>query len=93
MDDGGLYSIKSTTMVDIGKVQTPDGELPVLRGWRSQGFCLDHPPIVYLGWKMEEWRYHYQGTYKIHYVLWKDVIYVMDNQFAKHLIPITEEFS
>ena len=28
------------------------------------------------------------NTNKIHYVLWQDKIYVMDNQFAKHVIPV-----
>lgn len=93
MIDGGLYSIKSTTMVDIGITNTTnEGNLPVLRGWRCSDVSINHQPFVYLGWKMEDWKYHYQGTHKIHYILWRATVFVMDNQFAKHVVPLTEEF-
>jgi hypothetical protein len=88
MTDGALYEIKPQTIVELtstGTSASPDYH--VLKGWRKWDHCEKRPPFIYLGYKYEDWRYNYQGTNKIHYVLWKEDIYVMDNQFAKHVVP------
>lgn len=92
MVEGGLYSIKATTMLVEGVHETPESEMPVLKGWRHKSLETSYPPIIYMGWKMEKWMYQYLQTFKIHYVLWKGTIYVMDNQFAKHVVPITSDY-
>ena len=92
MEEGALYKIKPNISLDrhqrIGPVKP---QYPVLRGWRdvfSRHDSSEYPPFVYLGYKQEEWAYHYQHTNKIHYVMWQGEIWVMDNQFAKHIIPV-----
>ena len=44
--------------------------------------------ITYLCAKHEDWIYSFKHTSKVHYVLWKEDIYIMDNQFAKHIEPV-----
>ena len=91
MKEGKLYQIKPQTMIESGKANASVGApyYPILRGWRKWDYSEERPPFIYLGWKMEDWTYHYLNTNKIHYVLWKEDIYVMDNQFAKHIIPVS----
>ena len=88
MKEGQLYEIKPQTIVETSHTGTSACNLPVLKGWRKWDYDEVRPPMIYLGWKMEDWTYHYQHTNKIHYVLWKEDIYVMDNQFAKHIVPV-----
>tara|TARA_B100000287_G_C20384047_1_gene682805 strand:+ start:417 stop:725 length:309 start_codon:yes stop_codon:yes gene_type:complete len=90
MIEGNLYEIKPTTIVETGPafLSSSAPEYQVIKGWRKWDYDEKRPPFIYLGWKMENWTYHYQQTNKIHYVLWKEDIYVMDNQFAKHIIPV-----
>lgn len=91
MIEGNLYEIKPQTIVQLGA--TGNGGSPdylVLKGWRQWNHMEKRPPFIYLGYKYEDWRYNYQGTNKIHYILWKGDMYVMDNQFAKHVIPVWE---
>mgnify|MGYP006226220321 FL=1 len=90
MKEGQLYEIKPQTIVETSHTGTsnPDAVYPVLKGWRQWDYNKERPPFIYLGWKIEPWTYHYQHTNKIHYVLWQEDIYVMDNQFAKHIIPV-----
>lgn len=83
-----MYEIKVQTIVEYGSVATDAARLPVLKGWRQGGFNKERPPFIYLGYKYEDWTYNYQHTNKIHYVLWQEDIYVMDNQFAKHVVPL-----
>ena len=90
MKEGQLYEIKPQTIVETSHTGTskPEAVYPVLKGWRQWDYNKERPPFIYLGWKIEPWTYHYQHTNKIHYVLWQEDIYVMDNQFAKHVIPV-----
>ena len=93
MKEGHLYEIKKGTVVETTSTGEFGGapNLPVLKGWRhwmDKTKPNKRPPFIYLGWKMEEWKYQYQNTNKIHYVLWKEEVYVMDNQFAKHIVPV-----
>ena len=91
MKEGQLYEIKQGTVIETSSTGGLGGapDLPVLKGWRHWASSKERrPPFIYLGWNMEDWTYHYQHTNKIHYVLWKEDIYVMDNQFAKHIVPV-----
>ena len=86
-----MYEIKQGTVIETSNTGASSPELvyPVLKGWRHiSTYPQERPPFIYLGWKIEDWTYHYQHTNKIHYVLWKECIYVMDNQFAKHIVPV-----
>ena len=87
MKEGQLYEIKPETIIEVSTASSKS-DAQVLRGWRKWDYNEKRPPFIYLGWQMEEWTYHYLDTNKIHYVLWKEDIYVMDNQFAKHIIPV-----
>ena len=91
MVEGGLYSIKPNICLRDGRTG-PAREFRVLGGWRVPEMRdgTSHPPFIYLGWKEEEWMYHYLNTHKIHYVMWKGEICVMDNSFAKHIVPVRE---
>ena len=92
MIEGSLYEIKPQTVVEshrtTGMWSSGIPDFPILKGWRQWNHNKVRPPFIYLGFKMEDWKYSYQNTSKIHYVLWKEKIYVMDNQFAKHIIPV-----
>ena len=92
MKEGQLYEIKPATVLETNSTVGSSGgapNLPILRGWRHWSNNENkRPPFIYLGWKIEDWTYAYQHTNKIHYVLWKEDIYVMDNQFAKHIVPV-----
>ena len=90
MKEGQLYEIKPQTIIETQKVSVHKDapELLAMRGWRQWDYNKVRPPFLYLGWKMEDWTYTYLHTNKIHYILWKEDIYVMDNQFAKHIIPV-----
>lgn len=88
MKEGQLYEIKPQTILETSHTGTSNCALPILKGWRKWDYDESRPPFIYLGWKMEDWTYHYQHTNKIHYILWKEDIYVMDNQFAKHIVPV-----
>jgi len=92
MTEGQLYEIKSTTIIDPGTAGPPGDALryPVLKGWKKWDYSESRPPFIYLGYKYEDWTYNYQHTNKVHYVLWKEGVYVMDNQFAKHIVPVWE---
>ena len=90
MKVGQLYTIKEGTVVETGNTGTSSCDLPVIKGWRHWMNQEKREPFLYLGWKMEDWTYEYQHTNKIHYILWKEQIYVMDNQFAKHIVPLWE---
>ena len=93
MIEGNLYEIKPQTVLDLGDIIHAEGapSFPIIRGWRQWSTCEVRPPFIYLGYKLENWTYNYYNTNKIHYILWKEDIYVMDNQFAKHIIPVWEE--
>ena len=89
MKEGQLYHIKPNTCLDgwIQKVG-PNEEYRVLMGHKTRDKKQwDHPPLVYLGFKIEEWEYDFRCTNKIHYVMWQEEIWVMDNGFGKHVIP------
>lgn len=91
MKEGALYKIKPNISLDVVQRIGPQPQFPVLRGWRDVFGSKDSsslPPFVYLGYKKEDWAYHYHHTKKIHYVMWQGDIWVMDNQFAKHIIPV-----
>ena len=90
MTEGQLYEIKPQTIIETSRTGASKSDLvyPVLKGWRQWDYNKKRPPFIYLGHKIEDWTYHYQHTNKIHYVLWKEEIYVMDNQFAKHILPV-----
>lgn len=80
--------IKPNVYVSADGFASGKQDYRVMRGWREpRREVHKYPPFVYLGWKMEDWLYAYQHTNKIHYVMWQGDIYVMDNQFAKHIIP------
>lgn len=87
-----MYLIKPQTIIDVvstkGFKDAPS--YLVLKGWRKWDFSECRPPFIYLGYKYENWTYNYQNTNKIHYVHWMGDLYVMDNQFAKHIVPIGE---
>jgi hypothetical protein len=87
MKEGGLYEIKTSTILEKGSSNSKS-LLPVLKGWRDSTSSVSRPPFLYLGWKQENWIYSHQNTSKIHYILWKELIWVMDNQFAKHIMPL-----
>jgi len=93
MTEGQLYEIKPQTIIETSHTgaSKPDLVYPVLKGWRQWNHSIKRPPFIYLGYKYEDWTYNYQHTNKIHYVLWQEGIYVMDNQFAKHIIPLHDE--
>ena len=88
MQVGKLYLIKENIQISRPDLTGPHGEYKVLRGWRLSGTVAKRDPFVYLGFKDEDWRYNYQHTSKIHYVLWQGEVWVMDNQFAKHIVPV-----
>tara|TARA_Y100001938_G_scaffold131802_1_gene189315 strand:- start:258 stop:563 length:306 start_codon:yes stop_codon:yes gene_type:complete len=92
MKEGQLYEIKPQTIVEKGGTGNISGapDYPVLKGWRKWDHNESRPPFIYLGYKYEDWVYNYQHTNKIHYVLWQGDMYVMDNQFAKHVVPVWE---
>ena len=87
MKEGALYEIKPQTIIETSYLTAGKSKLPVMKGWRQWDHNKDRAPFIYLGWKIEDWTYHYQHTNKIHYVLWQEDIYIMDNQFAKHITP------
>ena len=91
MKEGKLYEIKVGVYLETdgytGK-SDPNHAYRVLRGWRDHNAKQKHAPFVYLGHKIEDWRYNYLNTNKIHYVLYEGDIWVMDNQFAKHIVPV-----
>ena len=90
MQVGKLYEIKEGTHVEWGEHSKagPNQEYRVLRGWRDHHDNQKRSPFVYLGHKIEDWKYNYLNTNKIHYVLYLGDIWVMDNQFAKHIVPV-----
>ena len=90
MQVGKLYEIKEGTHLEWDDWSTvgPNGEYRVLRGWRDHRDNQKRAPFVYLGHKIEDWKYNYLSTNKIHYVLYLGDIWVMDNQFAKHIVPV-----
>ena len=85
-----MYLIKPHTIVETPQlnVQKNGINYTVLKGWRKFDHYEDRAPLLYLGYKYENWTYNYQHTNKIHYVHWMGDLYVMDNQFAKHVVPI-----
>ena len=87
MVEGSLYLIKPNVHINTDGYACARQSFRVMRGWRETSVHSSYPPFVYLGWKMEDWFYAYQHTNKIHYVMWQGDIYVMDNQFAKHIMP------
>ena len=93
MKEGQLYEIKATTMIELGSTSSLEGapDHPVLKGWKKWDYHEIREPLIYLGYKRENWMYNYQNTNKIHYVLWKGDMCVMDNQFAKHIVPVWEK--
>lgn len=91
MKEGSLYEIKPQTIIETSYLAAGKFDLPVMKGWRQWDYSKQRPPFIYLGWKIEDWTYHYQHTNKIHYVLWQENIYIMDNQFAKHIVPVIDE--
>ncbi len=90
MLEGKLYKVKPDIHVYKGNRAGPNREYRVLAGYRELGSydTSNIPPFIYLGHKEEDWKYHYQHTNKIHYIMLDGDIWVMDNQFAKHIIPI-----
>ena len=88
MTEGQLYEIKPQTIIQTGRTGGRACDMPVLKGWHKWDYNEKRPPFIYLGYKYEDWTYNYQHTNKIHYVLWQEDIYVMDNQFAKHILPV-----
>ena len=76
MEKGALYTIKTSTVIT-------DQFVPVTDPSKHE--------FIYLGWKQEDWTYSCQNTNKIHYVLWRERVWVMDNQFAKHIEPVWSE--
>jgi len=92
MKEGNLYQIKSNINLQGWIHKTgPHDKYRVLAGFRERSPTRhDHPPFVYLGYKIEDWKYDLRDTNKVHYVLWKGEVWVMDNQFAKHIVPILE---
>ena len=90
MLEGNLYKIKPDINV-YGENRTgPNREYRILAGYRCKEnpTSSSWPPFIYLGYKMEDWMYHYHHTKKVHYIMLGGDIWVMDNQFAKHIIPI-----
>ena len=90
MKEGQLYQIKSNISLNGWTNRVgPNNEYQVMMGYRVRDKKrYNHPPFVYLGFKMEDWEYDFRSTNKIHYVMWQGDIWVMDNGFAKHVIPI-----
>ena len=89
MFEGRLYKIKPGIHVYEGNRTGPEKQYRVLLGYRERNSRSEHwPPFIYLGHKIEDWKYHYQHTNKIHYIMIGDEIWVMDNQFAKHIVPV-----
>ena len=90
MMEGDLYKIKSHIHVYEDNRVGPNKEYRVLAGYRDKTVpdASGMPPFLYLGYKMEDWKYHYQNTNKVHYIMLDGDIWVMDNQFAKHIIPV-----
>jgi hypothetical protein len=91
MKKGKMYLIKPETIIDIastGSLSSPD--YLVLKGWRKWDHSEPRPPFIYLGYAHENWTYNYQATNKVHYAFWKGSLYVMDNQFAKHVVPLED---
>ena len=97
MQEGGLYEIKVSTMLEYERIDA-GYSLPVLKGWKSSSYSTHRPPFLYLGWKLSSWKFVHQKTktqvnkqpIKIHYVFWKEAIWVMDKHFAKHVVPVWE---
>jgi len=90
MIEGDLYKIKPNILLHTERYTGPQRRYKVLAGFREGGAKTGAdalPPFVYLGSKEEDWRYLYQHTSRIHYILWNGDVWVMDNQFAKHIIP------
>ena len=87
-----MYEIKPQTIIEEGTTRNIGGapNYPILKGWKLGSHNEFRPPFIYLGYKYEDWLYNYQHTNKIHYVLWQGEMYVMDNQFAKHVLPVWE---
>ena len=91
MTEGKLYKIKPKIQLYSDQRTGPNRDIRVLGGYKSvmtKDRSENLPPFVYLGFKKEDWAYHYQHTTKIHYILWEGDIWVMDNQFAKHIVPL-----
>ena len=88
MKEGSLYEIKPQTIIETSYISPDKSYLPVMKGWRQQDHSKMRPPFIYLGYKYEDWTYNYQHTNKVHYILWKEDIYIMVNQFAKHITPV-----
>tara|TARA_R110001592_G_scaffold68192_1_gene208939 strand:- start:936 stop:1256 length:321 start_codon:yes stop_codon:yes gene_type:complete len=95
MEEGALYTIKASTVISHQSIPVTGPskyeQIPVLKGWRDYSKSKIRAPFIYLGWKQEDWTYSYQNTNKVHYVLWKEKVWVMDNQFAKHVEPVWSE--
>jgi len=93
---GELYAIKDDTMLDmwINEARRKIGQsnIPILRGWKAfKGYPNENnPPVVYLGYRYDDWTYFYRHTKKHHYVFWKGQEYLMDNWFADRLETIDE---
>ena len=92
---GELYAIKGDTMLDMWINESRNRRLknvPILRGWKAHTGYPDekNPPVIYLGYRYDDWTYHYRHTKKHHYVLWKGQEYLMDNWFADRLETIDE---
>tara|TARA_R110001599_G_C11958204_1_gene632527 strand:+ start:168 stop:458 length:291 start_codon:yes stop_codon:yes gene_type:complete len=89
MVEGSLYFVKPNIFISANRLTGPDKKYRVVCGWRGpKKACKVQPPFLYLGWKTENWTYAQQHTNKIHYVMWEGSICVMDNQFAKHIVPL-----
>ena len=91
---GELYAIKSDTMLDmwINERRVIPKNIRILRGWKAYKGYPDenNPPLVYLGYRYDDWTYFYRHTKKHHYVLWKGQEYLMDNWFADRLETLDE---
>ena len=91
---GELYAIKSDTMLDmwINERRVIPKNIRILRGWKAYKGYPDenNPPLVYLGYRYDDWTDFYRHTKKHHYVLWKGQEYLMDNWFADRLETLDE---
>lgn len=90
MVEGGLYKIKPNIHVYEDNRAGPHRKYRVLAGYRDRTISSlpALPPFLYLGYKIEDWKYHYQHTNKVHYIMLGGDVWVMDNQFAKHIVPV-----
>jgi len=89
LKEGQLYQIKPDICLSeyLRKTGRND-EYKVLSGYKDKKLH-NLPPLVYLGYKIEDWEFIWTTkTNKIHYVLWQDEIWVMDERFAKHILPV-----